>query len=158
MTTITTAHASSTASPAAFFARWADMATWPEWNADTDWVRLDGPFVEGATGVLKPSGGPKVRFVVQRLVPDEEFVDVSLLPGARLTFAHHVAARPGGGCEVDVTISIAGPLCWVWSRVLGGGFRATAQADLDRLVAVAEAAGPVSVPAPVPSSDGRADR
>ena len=45
MTIIATARATSTAHPSAFFARWADTATWPEWNTDTEWVRLDGPFV-----------------------------------------------------------------------------------------------------------------
>ena len=53
------------------------MASWPEWNADTEWVRLDGPFAAGSTGVLKPGGGPRVKFVIQTLVPDREFVDVS---------------------------------------------------------------------------------
>ena len=67
MTTLATASLSSTAPPAAFFARWADMASWSEWNSDTEWVRLDGDFVEGATGALKPKGGPKVTFVVERL-------------------------------------------------------------------------------------------
>src|SRR6478752_4392326 len=90
MTTITTARITSTAAPAAFFERWADMATWPEWNLDTEWVRLDGPFVEGATGILKPKGGPKVPFVVQRLILGREFTDVSKLAGARLTFRHLV--------------------------------------------------------------------
>ena len=41
MTIIATARATSTAHPSAFFARWADTATWPEWNTDTEWVRLD---------------------------------------------------------------------------------------------------------------------
>src|SRR4051794_7289579 len=153
MIEITKAQARSSAGPAAFFERWADMETWPEWNTDTEWVRLDGPFAEGATGVLKPRGGPKVRFVVQRLVPDREFVDVSLLVGARLTFAHAVTLRPDGGCDVDVTVSIAGPLRRLWSRILGNGFRATAQADLDRLVAVAES----SSPTPVSTDDGSTD-
>src|SRR3954449_11814054 len=97
MIEITQAHASSTAPPAAFFERWADMATWPEWNADTEWVRLDGPFATGSTGVLKPKGGPKVKFVIEKLVPDQEFVDVSLLVGARLTFRHLVTRTPEGG-------------------------------------------------------------
>jgi hypothetical protein len=56
MTTIATAHVSTSAAPAAIFARWADTDTWPQWNSDTEWVRLDGPFVEGATGTLKPKG------------------------------------------------------------------------------------------------------
>jgi uncharacterized protein YndB with AHSA1/START domain len=134
---VTTSHATSTAPPEAFFSRWADMATWPQWNTDTEWVRLDGPFATGSTGVLKPKGGPKVRFVIERLVPGHEFVDVSLLFGARLTFDHRVTAA-GGTTTVDVTVSIDGPLARVWNLILGKGFRATAQPDLDALVRTAE--------------------
>ena len=81
MIEITQARARTTAAPAALFERWADMATWPEWNADTEWVRLDGPFAEGATGVLKPQGGPKVKFVidslVERLLDESRFASTS---------------------------------------------------------------------------------
>jgi hypothetical protein len=138
MALITTAHAESTAAPAAFFARWADVGTWPDWNHDTQWVRLNGPFAQGATGVLKPKGGPKVKFVVERLIDDEQFDDVSVMPGARLTFSHRVTKRADGGSVIDVAISIAGPLSWLWRRILGGGFVRGAQPDLDRLVLVAE--------------------
>jgi hypothetical protein len=138
MTIITTSHATTKAAPSAVFARWADMETWPKWNTDTEWVRLDGPFAAGATGVLKPKGGPKVKFRIERLVPETEFVDVSLLPGARLTFAHNVTPDPEGGCAIDVTISISGPLRGLWTRILGDGFRRSAQPDLDRLVEAAE--------------------
>ena len=82
MKTLAVASAATSAAPATIFARWADMATWPTWNLDTEWVRLDGPFATGSTGSLKPKGGPKVRFVIERLVPEREFVDVSLLLGA----------------------------------------------------------------------------
>jgi len=140
MTRIGTAHVVSSAPPAAFFARWADMATWPEWNTDTEWVRLDGPFAEGATGLLKPKGGPRVRFVVESLDPGREFVDVSRLVGARLTFAHHVT-EVGSGCRVDVEVSLAGPLAGVWKRVLARNLAASLQPDLDRLASVAEQAG-----------------
>jgi Polyketide cyclase / dehydrase and lipid transport len=134
---IATARADSTAPPSAFFARWADMATWPQWNTDTEWVRLDGPFAAGSTGQLKPKGGPKVTFVIETLVPDREFVDVSRLLGARLTFAHEVS-EAAGRTQVDVTVAMTGPLGWLWTRILGKGLRGQLQGDLDRLVEVAE--------------------
>lgn len=137
MTTIATAQATSTAAPAAFFAKWADMATWPEWNNDTEWVRLDGPFTQGATGTLKPKGGPKVAFRVERL-SDTEFVDASKLIGARLTFDHQVATGPEG-TTVTVTVSIDGPLRWFWIKVMGGDIAKSVASDLDALVAAAEA-------------------
>ncbi|MFG1808830.1 SRPBCC family protein [Streptomyces sp. NPDC049040] len=140
MMTLGTAHITSSAAPAAFFARWADMATWPEWNADTAWVRLDGPFTEGATGVLKPRGGPKVPFVVSALVHGEEFTDVSKLVGARLTFRHLVSATPEGSTRVDVTATLGGPLARLWNLALGKGIAGSLQTDLDRLRDVAEAA------------------
>jgi hypothetical protein len=133
MTTIATATVTSSAAPAAFFAQWADMATWPEWNLDTEWVRLYGPFVEGATGVLKPKGGPKVPFVVARLVDGEEFTDVSRLLGARLTFRHLVRVD-AGQTTVTVEVSMTGPLAPVWRLILGKGLRTSLQPDLDRLV------------------------
>jgi hypothetical protein len=140
MTTLATAHVTSTAQPSAFFDRWADMATWPDWNTDTEWVRLDGPFKEGATGVLKPKGGPKVRFVVQTLVDGSEFDDVSRLFGARLGFRHLVTPMDGGGCAVSVTVSLTGPLAPLWRAILGKGIATSVQPDLDRLARVAEAA------------------
>jgi len=138
MIEITKAQARSSAGPAAFFERWADMATWPEWNTDTQWVRLDGPFAAGSTGALKPKGGPRVKFVIDSL-SDREFVDVSKLLGARLTFHHTIEQLDDGGSDVRVAVTMTGPLSRLWSKALGGGFRKTTQPDLDRLVALCEA-------------------
>jgi hypothetical protein len=139
MINIGEAEAQSTAAPAGLFRKWGDMATWPEWNLDTEWVRLDGPFETGSTGVLKPKGGPKVKFVIESLVPDREFVDVSLLVGARLTFRHVVETLADGGSRIRVTVTISGPLRWVWFKILGSGLQSSLQPDLDRLVAAVEA-------------------
>ena len=135
MTLISHATVRSPAEPAAFFERWADMATWPDWNTDTEWVRLDGPFATGSTGALKPKGGPKVKFVIAELVAGTTFVDVSKLLGARLTFRHDVTPLAEGGCQVDVAVSMDGPLRGLWTRLLGKGLRTTLQPDLDRLAA-----------------------
>jgi hypothetical protein len=135
---VASASITSTAPAAAFFERWADMETWPEWNTDTVWVRLDGPFAEGATGTLKPKGGPKVSFVVAELTA-ERFLDVSRLIGARLSFDHRVTALETG-TRVDVVVSLDGPLARVWKLILGSDLRASLQPDLDRLEAVADAA------------------
>jgi hypothetical protein len=138
MITVADAHATTTAGPDGFFAMWADMPHWPDWNDDMEWVRLDGPFATGSTGQMKPKGGPKVTFVIDRLVPGREFVDVSLLVGARLTVDHQVTQKSDGHCEVDVTITLTGPLSRVWNLILGGDFRKRAQPDLDNLVQIVE--------------------
>jgi len=130
-------HATSTATPDAFFARWIDHDTWPEWSPDTEWVRLDGPVEVGTHGVLKPKGGPKTKFVISACTPGREYTDTTRLPGARLVFRHTVEpAAPG--CELHVQVTMDGPLAYVWAKIMGGGFRESAQADLDRLVAIVE--------------------
>ncbi|AYF72549.1 hypothetical protein D7D52_00105 [Nocardia yunnanensis] len=137
MTFIAEASATSTAAPAAFFVKWADMATWPEWNQDTEWVILDGKFEQGATGTLKPKGGPKTKFVVTKLT-DTEFVDSSKLIGARLIFAHTVVTD-GERTTVTVRVSMEGPLRGLWNRIMGKDLAASLQRDVDALVAAAEA-------------------
>ena len=136
MIAIASAHVVAAASPSAIFDRWADVDTWPQWNADTEWVRLDGPFTQGGTGVLKPKGGPKVKFVIEKLT-ETEFVDVSRLVGARLTFSH-VVTPTSNGCGVDVAITMSGPLAWLWNRILGKGLAASVQPDLEALARAAE--------------------
>ena len=137
MTTIATVKAVSTAPASQFFAVWGDMPTWPQWNTDTEWVRLDGPFVQGATGSLKPKGGPKVKFTVDTLT-STDFVDVSALWGAKLIFDHHIATT-ASGTEITVEIRLTGLLSRLWTAIMGAGLRKSAQADLNSLVATAEA-------------------
>jgi hypothetical protein len=141
MTTIANAEITTDVAAQAFFERWADMATWPEWNTDTEWVRLDGPFRTGATGKLKPKGGPVTRFVVVSLVPGREFTDVSLLVGARLTFQHLVSVGADGRTTVSVSVTIGGPLAFLWTAILGKGIANGLDTDLTRLEAAARAAG-----------------
>ena len=138
MIILSSATATSTAPPSAFFDRWADMATWPEWDTAVAWARLDGPFAVGTTGTLKHTGGPKVRFVIQTLVPGEEFTDRSSLPGAGLTIRHLVTPAPDGTCRVDVTVSLDGPLARLWRPILARGVGTSTPAGLQRLVEVAE--------------------
>jgi hypothetical protein len=138
MITIGAASASSTAPASGFFARWIDHATWGAWSPDTEWVRVDGPVGLGARGVIKPAGGPKTRFAITAFDPDHKYTDTSFLPGAALVFQHLVASG-SAGTTLDVTVTVSGPFAWLWARILGAGFRESAQADLDRLVTLVEA-------------------
>ena len=132
-----TGSASSTARPEAFFERWIDHDTWSSWSPDTEWTRVEGPVHVGTRGVLKPKGGPKVKFVITACEPGREYTDTSLLPGARLVFQHRVEPTPTGS-DLSVRVWVEGPLGGIWAKVMGGGFRDSAQADLDRLVDLVE--------------------
>jgi hypothetical protein len=152
MTAICTASATSSAAPATFFARWADMSTWPEWDGAVVWARRDGPFAAGTTGALKPRGGPKVSFVIETLEPDREFTDVSSMPGARLRI-RHLVSTDGGATRVDIEVSMEGPLAWIWRRAIGRGVASSTPEGLANLVALAEADEADEAAASAPSAD-----
>jgi hypothetical protein len=137
MIVLASAHQTSTATPELFFKRWVDHATWPEWSPDTEWVRVDGPVLTGARGVLKPRGGPKTKFEIVEFEEDSVYTDVSVLPGASLTFRHTVAPT-NAGSELTVQVWLDGRLGWFWARTACTGFATSVPADLDRLVAVVE--------------------
>lgn len=139
MIVLGSAHATSTAPPRAFFERWADMDTWPEWDEAIEWVRRDGPFAEGTTGSLKPRGGPKVSFLIETLVPDREFTDRSSMLGAALVIRHLTEVGEDGRTTVDIVVSIAGPLARLWKVFIGRGIGESTPAGLRRLVEMAEA-------------------
>jgi hypothetical protein len=139
MITLVSAHVTSSAPPSAFFERWAAMDTWPEWDEAVRWVRRDGPFAEGTTGTLKPRRGPTVSFVIETVRPDREFTDRSAMPGASLTIRHLVAVGDSGRTEVEVEVSLDGPLARVWKLLVGRGIATSTPAGLRRLVEVAEA-------------------
>src|SRR4051794_31055875 len=109
----------STAPAGDFYDRWIDHASWPEWDPDTEWCRIDGPAVVGTTGTMKPKGGPRVKFTITAAERPGVYTDVSRLVGARLTFTH-TAVEAGEGTELVARASVQGPLAWLWARILGG--------------------------------------
>ena len=134
---ICSADATSTGKPEEFFNRWISHDTWPEWDPDTEWARVNGPVVVGARGVLKPKRGPKTKFIISACAPNREYTDTALLPGARLVFQHTVEPIERGS-ELRVLITIEGPLALPWTKIMGRSFQDSAQASLDRLVRLVE--------------------
>ena len=123
-----------------FYERWIDHSTWPTWSPDTEWVRMKTPTKQGASGTLKPRGGPAVRFFVSALTPPPhgEYTDTSRFPGARLVF-QHTGSTVDGMTNLDVRVTMSGIFAPFWSRIMGKSFAHSAQADLDRLVTLVEA-------------------
>ena len=55
----------------------ADVESWHLWDPEVRWARLDAPLAVGATGTLKPAGGPKARFVVTHAEAGRRLTDVT---------------------------------------------------------------------------------
>ena len=112
-------HAVTTnATPAQVWARYADPRTWPEWDAATERVTLQGPLAVGSRGTLKAVGGPTTRFTLTEVVPETGFTTVTRLPLARLVFRHQIEATATGS-HLTHAVTISGPLSSLFGRVIG---------------------------------------
>ena len=110
----------SHATPAQVWARYAEPRTWPEWDAATEHVTLQGLFAVGSRGSLKPVGGPTTRFTLTEVVPDVGFTNVTRLPMARLEFRHQIEATSTGS-RLTHSVTISGLLSPLFARVIGAG-------------------------------------
>jgi len=98
----------SSAPPEAFFARWADIDTHPEWAVTMEWTRLDEPFGVGAHGWLKAKDGDAAPFVVTEVVDGRVFADDTTLDGAVLRIRHE-ALPEDNGSRIVITGLVDGP-------------------------------------------------
>lgn len=127
----------TSASPGRLWDRYADPATWPEWDHEIAVVTTQGPMAVGTRGRLKPVKGPATSFVFTEVSPGVGFTDVSRLPLARLTFAHTVEPTSTGSSFTH-RVTIHGPLAWVFARVIGRSVVAGLPTAMQTLARLAE--------------------
>jgi Polyketide cyclase / dehydrase and lipid transport len=59
----------------AVWSLYEDVATWPMWDSEAEWVTRDGPFASGTTGAMKFKGQEPLRYRLTKVEPGREFVD-----------------------------------------------------------------------------------
>ena len=84
----------TTATPAAVWAKWGDPVDWPSWDEGLERVTLNGEFVTGARGELTVAGQPPLGYVLTDVRPGEGFTDETEMPGGVLRFVHRI--EPAG--------------------------------------------------------------
>lgn len=125
------------ATPAQLWARYAEPATWPEWDAETSKVTAQGPIAAGTRGTLKPTKGPTAAFTFTEVTPEVGFTDVTRLPLARLTFVHHIEPIATGS-RFTHRATITGPLSPLFARVIGSKIAAGLPTAMRALARLAE--------------------
>lgn len=103
----------TTASPGAIWQRWADVATWPDWNDALLWARLEGQPAKDTTGTLKLRQGTHLRVKVLKAIPAQRWVLEGRTLGLTLCFDFRVEATQLGS-RVIHRVEGRGPLAWLW--------------------------------------------
>ena len=105
------------AKPEAVWALWSQIETWPTWDHGIQEGKIEGPFVTGARGWLKPKGGPRVKFQLIDVHENKRFHDRSFLPLTQLDFIHTME-REGEFTVVTHHVEMKGLLTFIFSKVI----------------------------------------
>lgn len=116
---------------------WADVGKWSKWDDSVEASKIDGDFAEGATGVLKPKGGPKTKFRIVKAVEGSGFVNRSRLPLCSIDFIHEIKEIDD---EIEIThrIVIKGALSAFFSKVMGRNMSRDLPRAVQNLIKMAE--------------------
>ena len=125
------------ASPAAVWHIWQDVKNWKTWDHGIEFSQLDGPFVVGSTGTLKPKGGPKVRTKLTEVEPLKKFVDESKLYLAKIIVSHFLTESKGK-TQVTHQIEMTGPLAFVFSYIIGRTMKKNLPIEMQAMIRQAE--------------------
>ncbi len=128
----------TSASPEVIWDLWASPSTWKTWDEGVEWVDLDGDFIQGQKGKLKPKKGKPVPFVLTVVERPWCFVDETRILGTKLVFSHRMQQLDEGRVEITHQADVAGPaaplLKWTLGRLLEKGM----PQSLKQLVELAE--------------------
>lgn len=96
---------------------WTDLNQWHIWQSDIEYAKLEGEFKVGNTFLLKPKGGPKVKIEIIKVEPNRQFTDLTRFPGAKMYGSHEFVIH-GDELEIKTTMSIEGPLSFLWRKIV----------------------------------------
>jgi hypothetical protein len=130
------ATATTSASSEVIWQLWSDVANWKTWDTQVESSSLDGLFVSGTRGKLKPKGGPASPFVMLDTQPGRSFTDRTRLPGATMDFIHEMTSTPTG-TQFTHRIRITGPLSPLFARLMGRNLRQGVQDAVQKLAHLA---------------------
>ena len=134
----TRASARTQARPEEVWRLWAEVEGWTQWDQGVEWSQLDGPFLAGARGSLKPHDAPPTPFVLTQVEPNAAFSARTLLPLATMNFVHTMRVDDGA-ITIEHRVEISGPLTPLFRRLIGSRIASELPSTVERLARLAEA-------------------
>ncbi|CAK00757.1 MULTISPECIES: hypothetical protein [Bartonella] len=113
---------STEASAEQIWSMWEDVATWPCWDHELEWVELSGAFKEGTVGRMKPKKGPKVTFMLDKVIKNVCFSDYAKLPFTRMRFDHeYICSKESASSNNKIrhTVTMSGLLSPFFGIIIG---------------------------------------
>lgn len=107
-----------------------DVNNWHTWDAGIEYASMEGKFEKGNHFVLKPKGGPKVKIELAETIPGKRFTDLTRFPLAKM-YGDHVFEETNEGLRVTTTMTVKGPLSFLWARLVAAGIAASLPEEME---------------------------
>jgi hypothetical protein len=108
----------TTKSASDIYAMYTDVANWKAWDVSVEFSELNGELVEGATGSMKPVGGPKSKIVISGAKQNEYAASTCNLFLCHILFEQSIKDL-GDTREVTHSVSLVGALSPLFKIILG---------------------------------------
>jgi len=128
----------TTANPAAVWALYSDVSTWPSWDDANEVTILDGPFEAGTRGKITFRGQDPLPFTLITVDPQRFFADETDLGGFVIRFEHQLTAT-ATGVQLVHRVSITGAAADQVGPELGPTITAGIPTTMAALAALAQA-------------------
>lgn len=116
---------------------WSDVNNWPRWDKELEYCKMDSLFIEGSQFILKPKAGPKVKIIISEVIPNEKFTDYCKFLGATMYDAHELT-ETSDGLRITNTITVTGPLSFIWVKLVAKNVAHSIPKHMDTLVDMAK--------------------
>ena len=97
------------AAPSAVWARYTDVATWPEWNAGMEKMEISGPFASGTTGVVTSAQQGPAPFTLVDVVDGVSFTQQTKIDENVTLRSHCKVVAAAGGSTITHRTELDGP-------------------------------------------------
>lgn len=120
----------------AVWAIWCDVNGWPSWDKELEYCKLEGEFISGTHFELKPKGAPKVKIRLEKVIPNQRFLDTCQFFGATL-YDDHLLEETESGLKITNKISVKGWLSFLWVQLVAKSMVKSIPDNIKNLIALA---------------------
>ena len=114
-----------------------DVQNWHQWDTEILEASLEGNFAKGVKGTMKPKTGPKLKFYISEIIPNQSYTFNTIMPVGELVIKRSLTETNN---EVHFTDDIAfiGFLKYIFGFMLGGQFRKVLPEVMNNFKRIAE--------------------
>jgi len=113
---------------------WTDVDQWSTWQDDVEYSKMQSEFKTGGTFAFHPKGGPKLTLELTEVEVRKNFVDLTRFPLAKMYDSHEIFVH-GDEIELKCTLTIKGPLSFLWKKIVAENVAKGIPSQLEALIA-----------------------